>query len=75
MSLDIIGKMYNISGDAENPTLTELSGWHVNSTKLMVEWGQWEVEPSHKRRVFAGVNTYCYRFDSEEQFKEVYGDE
>lgn len=71
MVIDIIGKIYDISGDAENPTVIELEGWHVNSTEPVAEWEQWLVEPSHKRRVFAGADTYCYKFDSEQQFNEV----
>ena len=71
MSLVIIGKLYKISGDEESLKATELEGWHVNSTEPVPEWEQWQVEPEHKRRVFADADTYCYKFDSEEQFNEI----
>ena len=71
MNLDIIGKMYEITGDAENPTVTELEGWHVNTTEEVEEWEAYKVNPSHKRRVFAGVEKFCYLFQSEIHFKTL----
>ena len=71
MSLVIIGKLYKISGDEENPTVTELDGWHVNSTEPVAEWEQWLIPHVPPRPVFSGVDTYCYKFDSEEQFKAL----
>lgn len=72
MNLDIIGKIYSIDDtDPGKPVATPLDGWHVNTTAPVSEWEHWRVEPSHKTRVFAGVATYCYKFDSEEQFNEV----
>lgn len=73
MSLDIIGKMYNVTGDPENPTVTELEGWHVNSTEQIDGLEQYAVTPTVPKQVFAGVDTYCYRFDSEQQAKELLG--
>ncbi|MDP5205434.1 hypothetical protein ORI99_00015 [Alishewanella sp. SMS9] len=71
MALDIIGNIYDISGDAENPTVTELEGWHVNSTVLLAGLEYYLIGPSSPRRVFMGVDTYCYKFDSEQQAKEL----
>ena len=71
MSLDINGKLYNISGDAENPVVTELEGWHVNSTELIAEWEQWRVNPTNPRQTIFGVETFFYRFDNEKQFNEL----
>lgn len=71
MALDIIGKIYDISGDTESPTVTELEGWHVNSTELLDGLEQHLIEPTMPRRVFAGVETYFYRFESEQQFNEA----
>lgn len=72
MSLDIIGKIYDIDNtDHENPAVTELAGWHVNSTELLHGLEYCLIEPSSPRRVFMGVDTYCYKFDSEQQAKEL----
>ena len=68
MALDIIGLIHVINDDE---TVTAIDGWHVNSTEPVAEWEQWQVEPEHKRRVFADADTYCYKFDSEEQFNEI----
>ena len=72
MALDIIGKLYDIdSTDPENPTVTELLGWHVNSTEPLSGLEYYAVSPATPRRVFMGVNTYCYKFDNEQQAKEL----
>jgi hypothetical protein len=71
MALDIIGKIYDLSGDAENPTVTELAGWHVNSTELLHGLEYYLIELVTPRRVFMGVDTYCYKFDSEQQANEL----
>ena len=72
MALDIIGKLHDSdSTDPKSPTVTELAGWHVNSTELLHGLEYYLTEPSSPRRVFMGVDTYCYRFDSEQQAKEL----
>ena len=74
MALDIIGKIYDIDNtDPENPTVTELAGWHVNSSEPIAGLDDYIVMPTIPRRVFAGVKTYCYRFDSEEQANTLLG--
>ena len=67
MALNIIGNMYDITGDIA----TELAGWHVNSTELLPELEDYRIEPVTSRFVFMGVYTYCYKFDSESQAKEL----
>jgi hypothetical protein len=72
MNLDIIGKMYDISGDAENPLVTELQGWHVNTTAKLQDLDAYLVTPTTPRRVFAGgIPTYCYTFASELECKQL----
>lgn len=73
MALDIIGKLYDITGDHENPTVTELEGWHVNSTRPVAGLASYLVEPTPPRQVFAGVKTHCYMFSSESEAKELLG--
>ena len=68
MTLDIIGTLHDISGDPEQPTVTALDGYHVNSTELAPAWEAYLVVPTTPRRVFAGVDTFCYRFPSEEDW-------
>jgi hypothetical protein len=71
MSLVIIGKLYKISGDEENPTATELDGWHVNSTEPVAEWDNYQVSPEAPKMVFAGVETYHYRFKDKKEFDKL----
>jgi hypothetical protein len=71
MIIDIIGIIYDITGDVENPTATPKPGWHVNSTEPVPEWAEWQVTPDIPSCVFAGVETYHYRFDSEQHFDEL----
>jgi len=78
MSLDIIGKIYDIdSTSPDNPVITQLPGWHVNSPIILDGLEAYRIEPAHKRRVFAGAEegfqTYCYRFVSEEQALSLLG--
>jgi hypothetical protein len=63
MALDIIGNLYDITGEIA----TELAGWHVNSTCKLVGLDIYLVEPATPRRVMAGVKTYFYTFASEEE--------
>lgn len=67
MSLVIIGKIYDISGDPENPTVTELEGFHVNSTHLLKGMDEYLVTPKHPKQVIMGVKTFFYKFSSEKQ--------
>lgn len=69
MALVIIGKIHNISGDPENPTVTEIDGWHVNSTSILQGLDDYLVIPKHPKYVIMGVNTFFYKFHSERQAK------
>lgn len=74
MSLDIIGLIYDIGGDAESQTVTAKAGWHVNSDIELAGLDLYRVEPSTPRRLYAEpAETYCYTFDSERQAKELLG--
>jgi len=66
-TIDIIGLLYS---DIAAPV--QLPGWHVNTIPAVPEWAGCKVEPSHKRRVFAGMaaETCCYVFESEADFVE-----
>ncbi|WP_298235921.1 hypothetical protein [uncultured Azohydromonas sp.] len=65
--LDIIGLLCAITGD----TAVQLAGWHINSTAPLPGLGLYEVTPKAPQRVFAGVQTHFYRFESREQAEEL----
>ena len=72
MSLYIAGILYDIDNtDAENSLVTELDGWHVNSTEKLEGLDDYLVTPTVPKVVFSGVQTYHYRFDSEQQAVEL----
>ena len=74
MSLVIIGKLYKIGGDEENPTVIELEGWHVNSTEILKGLDDYLVTPKRVRIKFSGVKTFHYRFDSKKQAEVLLSD-
>lgn len=55
-SVDILGKIYDVSGDPDNETVTELPGFHVNMLVPddFIEFSEYEVFPNTPRRIFAG---------------------
>ena len=70
--IDIIGKIQTIDNtDLDNPVITELEGWHVNTTQKLAGLDAYEVFPEVPYRVVSGATTYSYRFDSEQQAKEL----
>ena len=72
MSLYIAGPLYDIDNtDPENPVVTELSGWHVNSTQKLEGLDDYLVTPTVPKVVFSGVDTWFYRFESEQQAVEL----
>ena len=79
MSIDIIGTIHKPTGviltdsdGMEYPEYAPIPGWHLNSTEPVAVWEQYQVFPSGTyHRVFAGAETYCYRFDNEEQAQEL----
>ena len=70
MTLDIIGTLHDISGDPEQPTVTALDGYHVNSSEPVPVWEAHLVVPTNPKRVFAGADTFFYRFPSESVWLE-----
>lgn len=54
-SVDIIGKLFDIDNtDPENPVVTALEGWHVNTRGLVtLELQAFSVIPTVPRRVWA----------------------
>jgi hypothetical protein len=54
-SVDIIGVIYNVDNtDPENPVVTPMDGWHVNTRGPMtLELEAFSVIPTHPRRVWA----------------------
>jgi hypothetical protein len=54
-SVDIIGIIYNVDNtDPENPVVTPMDGWHVNTRGPMtLELEAFSVIPTHPRRVWA----------------------
>ena len=72
MSLYIAGILHDIDNtDPENPVVTELSGWHVNSTEKLAGMDDYLVTPAVPKVVFSGVETWFYRFESEQQAVEL----
>ena len=79
MTIDIIGTIHKPTGTMltdsdgiEYPEYAPITGYHINSTQTVPEWDQYQVFPSGTyHRVFAGVETFCYRFDSAEQAQEL----
>jgi hypothetical protein len=55
MSIDVIGVIYNTDNtDPENPVVTPMDGWHVNTRGQMPEaMRQYAVIPTNPRRVWA----------------------
>lgn len=48
-----------------------IDGWHVNSDTMIPELHPFVVVPATPYRVFMGVTTYSYRFDSEAHWLAV----
>jgi hypothetical protein len=72
--MDIIGTIYDIDRtDPENPVSTPLDGFHINTTQPLQGLDDYLVEPEVPQQVFAGVVTYHYRFDNEQQAKDLIG--
>ena len=79
---DIIGKIYKETGKVltdedgnKYPEMTAIEGYHVNCLPedLTLELEPYVVEPTAKRRVFAGNadNTICLKFADEAEFIEI----
>jgi hypothetical protein len=71
MSIYVQGIIYDITGDAENPTVTAKAGWHVNSTENIIGLEKYLVAPKKPKCVFSGVKTYHYCFENEKQAKRL----
>ena len=66
------GTMLTNSEGDEYPEFAPIPGYHINSTEAVPEWEQYQVFPSGAYHcVFAGVETYCYRFEDEQQAQEL----
>lgn len=74
ITLDIIGSMYTpVAIDASGEYISggePLPGFHVNAIPAVPGWEAYRVEPTSKRRVFAGMaeQTMCYVFSDEDVF-------
>lgn len=67
--IDVIGKMHELeSAESGTPTITELEGFHVNSTEAIGGLEGFLIEPSSPRKTFFGVPTYFYKFADESEF-------
>lgn len=73
-TIDVIGFLFSAGTyDAEGNELTpaiQLEGWHVNTIPAVPEWASLRINPTNKRRIFAGAfdETCCYVFPSEESY-------
>lgn len=78
MTYDLLGVLYTQPVlDDEGEILEEatpLQGWHLNTTEPLEGLDEYLVTPTVPRRVFAGVNTYFYIFESEAQCRELVPD-
>lgn len=74
--MDIIGKIYAPTGnmvqteEGEFPEMAAVAGWHVNYWKPVAEWADYEVTPASPSRMYAGHETFYYRFADEAEFVE-----
>lgn len=74
MDLDLIGKLVKVISDhPTNPVVEELPGYHVNSTRLIPGMSAYRITPATPSRVFAGAQTFYYRFADEAQAKALLG--
>ena len=77
ITLDIIGTLHSTIITAEDGEYVSggdpLPGFHVNAIPPVHGWEQYRVEPTTKRRVFAGMEaeTVCYIFPDEATFREA----
>lgn len=55
-AVDVIGTIYDISGDSDNPKVTPLEGFHVNMLcpDDFKDFSEYEVTPKSPRRIFGG---------------------
>jgi hypothetical protein len=78
MNYQILGTLYTRPElDAEGELITEpvqLEGFHVNTDEPIDGLVDYIVTPTIPRVVFAGIETYHYKFDSEEQARELVPD-
>jgi hypothetical protein len=75
MSIHIIGTITNsIPTDDPETVLTEtLDGYHVASTEPITDWEAFETTHEAPPMEFYGVQTFYYKFDSEQHYKDVAG--
>lgn len=75
MSIHIIRTITkSIPTDDPEVFLTEtLDGYHVASTEQIVEWETFKTSYKTPPMEFYGVETFYYKFDSEQHYKEVAG--
>lgn len=77
IDIDAIGALYTSAVlDDDGEVISEgtaFKGFHVNTIPCVPEWEQFHIEPSEKRKPFPGQlsETICYRFPSEEVFKQT----
>ena len=70
--IDIIGKIQTIDNtDPDNPVVTELEGYFINTTQKLVGLDAYEVFPETPYRVVSGATTYSYKFSNGQQAREL----
>lgn len=73
MDLRIIGKLHNTdNSNPENPIVTELPGWHINTTYPHALLAPYRVEPTTPREQFYGVPTYYYTFANQSAWENFF---
>jgi hypothetical protein len=71
--ISVLGKLYETdTTDPENPLSTPLEGWHVNTVEPVKEWVDFLVKPTQPREMFLNLTTFCYKFDSEQEYLQQY---
>lgn len=74
--MDIIGKIYASTGnmaqtdEGDVPEMALVPGWHVNYWEPVPAWADHKVDPSSPDRMYAGHETFYYRFADKAEFIE-----
>jgi hypothetical protein len=73
MDINILGTITRTipTDDPEVFETIELAGFHINTTSPLVGAEDYQVFPEVPYNVFAGVDTYFYSFESEEQARQL----
>lgn len=75
MDINVIGTIIK-SIPTEDPEVSlskTLEGFHVNTTKQVEGWEDFQVFPATPYNAYFGVETFYYTFNDEQYYKQVAG--